>query len=97
MRKIDPGQLLTGHNSKRVFTFLLRSLVGISLLLYLCCATVPITERKVLRLIPEGQLLSMSLDQYGEILRKSKLSEDRKKVERVKKPGSELPGLLRNF
>lgn len=90
---------MSGHKSKykKMFAFILRSFVGISLLLNFCCATVPITERKVLRLIPEGQLLSMSLDQYGEILRTSKLSEDREKVEMVKKVGERIARAAEEF
>ncbi len=42
--------------------------------------TVLIAERKRFRLIPEGQLLSMSFQQYGEVLKQSKLSEDPEKV-----------------
>ncbi len=82
---------------KKMFTYIQRSFIGIFLLMILSCATVPITERKVLRLIPEGQLLSMSLDQYGEILKKSKLSVDREKVEIVKRVGERIASVAEEF
>lgn len=84
-------------NGKKMFTLILKFLIGISLFLNFCCATVPITERKAVRLIPERQLLSMSLDQYGEILSTSKLSEDREKVEMVKKVGERIARAAEEF
>ena len=37
------------------------------------CAEVPITHRKSLHLVPDSELLTMSLQQYSEVLKKSKL------------------------
>mgnify|MGYP005833770095 CR=1 FL=1 len=71
------------------------------LILILCgvlsCATVPITERRGLRLIPGRQLLSMSFQQYGEVLKKSKLSEDSEKVEMVKRVGEKIARAAEEF
>ncbi len=69
----------------------------LSVLGLLACATVPITERRGLRLIPEGQLLSMSFQQYGEVLKKSKLSEDPEKVEMVKRVGEKIARAAEEF
>ena len=44
------------------------------------CATVPLTERKSLRLIPSAELLSLSDDQYAKVLKESKLSTDSRQV-----------------
>jgi len=54
------------------------------------CAEVPITHRKSLHLVPESELLTMSLQQYSEVLKKSKLSTDQQKVQMVRKVGSKI-------
>jgi len=54
------------------------------------CAEVPITGRHSLHLVPEGELLTLSLQQYSDVLKKSKLSNDSKKVAEVRKVGSRI-------
>jgi predicted Zn-dependent protease len=54
------------------------------------CAEVPITHRKGLRLVPETELLSMSFQQYDDVLKKSKLSTDTQKVEMVRQVGNRI-------
>ncbi|UCD82303.1 MAG: M48 family metallopeptidase [Desulfobacterales bacterium] len=54
------------------------------------CAEVPITHRKGLHLVPETELLSMSLQQYDEVLKKSKLSTDTRQVEMVRRTGNRI-------
>ncbi|MGA1844458.1 MAG: M48 family metallopeptidase [bacterium] len=46
-------------------------------LLLVSCATVPLTQRQQLTLIPEVEILSMSFRQYEQIKKESKLSADR--------------------
>jgi predicted Zn-dependent protease len=58
--------------------------------LLFACATVPLTGRKSLRLIPDSELLSLSFQQYADVLRKSKLSNDPVKVQRVKRVGDRI-------
>ena len=41
------------------------------------CAEVPITGRQSLHLVPESELLSLSLQQYNDVLKKSQLSKKR--------------------
>ena len=72
-----------------------RSLAGLaaSMLLLLQlhgCAEVPITHRRGLHLVPETELLSMSLQQYDDVLKKSKLSKDTQKVEMVRRVGNRI-------
>ena len=57
----------------------------IFLLVFVACSTVPITGRKQLKLIPNGQLLPMSFEQYTQVLSESKLSTDEEKVAMIKK------------
>ncbi len=54
------------------------------------CATVPITGRKSLHLVPESELLSLSLQQYREVLKESKLSKDREKTAMVRRVGGNI-------
>ena len=54
------------------------------------CAEVPITHRKGLHLVPETELLSMSLQQYDDVLTKSKLHTDTHKVEMVRGVGNRI-------
>ena len=54
------------------------------------CAEVPITHRKGLHLVPKTELLSMSLQQYDDVLKKSKLSTDTQKVEMVRRVGNRI-------
>ena len=47
------------------------------------CAQVPVTQRKGLHLLSDSQLLSLSVQQYEEVLKNSKLSKDQKAVQMV--------------
>ena len=68
-----------------------RYLFFMLLLFYVvACAEVPITHRKSLHLVPESQLLTMSLQQYDEVLNKSKLSTDQQKVQMVRNVGFKI-------
>ncbi len=54
------------------------------------CATVPITGRRQLSIIPASEMLSMSYQQYGEFLKSNKLSTDRTQIALVKRVGSRV-------
>ena len=54
------------------------------------CAEVPITGRRSLHLVPESELLTLSLQQYNEVLQKSKLSTDNQKVAMVRRVGNRV-------
>ncbi len=54
------------------------------------CAEVPITHRRGLHLVPETELLSMSLKQYDDVLKKSKLATDTRQVEMVRRVGNRI-------
>ncbi len=54
------------------------------------CAEVPITHRMSLHLVPESELLTMSLQQYSEVLNKSKLSTNQQKVQMVRNVGFKI-------
>ena len=54
------------------------------------CAEVPVTQRKGLHLVPKSELISLSFQQYEEVLKKSKLSTDQKKVQMVRSVGERI-------
>ncbi len=79
----------TGANSTnslfpKIFIFL-----GLGCLLA-ACATVPLTDRRSLHIVPDSELLSLSVDQYTKTLKESKLSNDPEKVQMVKRVGEKI-------
>ncbi len=56
----------------------------------IACAQVPITNRQSLSLLPESQLASMSLQEYGKVLNQSKLSSSQQQVEMVRRVGFKI-------
>ncbi len=54
------------------------------------CSTVPITGRKQLNIIPSGQMLSMSFQQYDQFLGENKLSTDAAETATVKRVGNRI-------
>jgi hypothetical protein len=58
---------------------------------------VPLTERKSLRFIPDSQFLSLSFQQYSEVLKKSKLSNDPMKVQMVRRVGERTAKASKEF
>ncbi len=59
-------------------------------LLITSCATVPITGRSQLNLVPASSMLSLSSEQYRTFLRKHKLSKNRTETARVQRVGRKL-------
>jgi predicted Zn-dependent protease len=66
-------------------------------LMLTACAEVPITHRHSLHLLPESELTALSLQEYDQVLKKSKLSTDQKKVEMVRRVGSKIAGSAEVF
>ena len=54
------------------------------------CAEVPITHRKSLHLVPDSELLSLSYQQYGQVLNRSRLSADTEEVQMVRRVGNRI-------
>ena len=84
------------HRKSAVRMMLLEALVA-ALLSVVGCATVPVTGRKSLSLLPESELLSMSLQEYNDVLKKSKLSRDPEKVQMVKRVGERIARATEEF
>jgi predicted Zn-dependent protease len=64
--------------------------IMMALFLLAGCAEVPVTHRSALHLVPESQLLSLSLQEYQDVLKKSTLSTDPVKVQMVRTVGERV-------
>jgi predicted Zn-dependent protease len=81
----------------RVYTVRRAVFVTILALVLAACATVPLTERKSLRLIPSSELLSLSSQEYSKVLKESKLSTDRRQIQMVTRVGSRIARAAEDF
>ena len=54
------------------------------------CSTAPITDRKQLKLIPESTLNRKAAQIYEKVKQKTKLSDDKKKLDEIKEIGSRI-------
>ena len=61
------------------------------------CASVAVTGRKQLLLVPGSQLMQMSYQQYSEVLSKSKLSSNREQTEMVKRVGLRIQKAVEGY
>jgi predicted Zn-dependent protease len=64
--------------------------LGLFMLILVACSTVPITGRQSLNLVSNSELLTMSLQQYQDVLHKAKLSQDQQKVQMVRNVGARI-------
>lgn len=64
-------------------------LAGVILLL-VQCATVPVTGRKQLLIMPESEMMAMSLTSYNDFLKENKLSANAIAVRQVKEVGETI-------
>ena len=69
--------------------FRLTVIVGI-LTLFVQCASVPLTGRKQVILLPESEMMQMSLTSYGDFLKENKLSTRTDDTRRVKEVGTRI-------
>ncbi|OPY06017.1 MAG: TPR repeat-containing protein YfgC precursor [Syntrophus sp. PtaB.Bin001] len=61
------------------------------------CTTVPLTGRSGLSLVPDSQIVTMSYQQYSEVLKKSKLSNNQEKVQMVRRVGGRIAMAAESF
>ncbi len=69
----------------------------LALVLATACAEVPITHRRSLQLVPDSELLSLSYQQYDQVLHKSRVSTDPQKVEMVRRVGNRIAQSAETF
>jgi len=65
--------------------------------LFVGCAEVPLTERKGLRIIPHSEMVSLSFQQYSQVIKKAKLSTDLQKTALVRKVGKRVASAAEGF
>ena len=54
------------------------------------CSVVPLTGRKQLSLVPESEMISMSLTNYGDFLKQNTLSTDKANSAMVREVGAKI-------
>jgi len=65
-------------------------LIVLIVLLYQACTVVPLTGRKQLNLVPESDMISMSLTSYSDFLKSNQLSKDKASTEMVHQVGKDI-------
>lgn len=68
-----------------------------SLFLFTACATVPLTGRQQLNLVPESEMLSMSLTQYDDFLKSNQLSNNQQETAMVKRVGKRIAAAVDQY
>jgi len=61
------------------------------------CATVPMTGRKQLTIIPDGEMNAMSFQQYDQVLAESQLSQDAEATAAIKRVGAKIQGAVEQY
>jgi len=69
----------------------------IFLLLLDACATVPLTGRQQLSLVSNPEIISMATQQYHQVLKESKLSDNREQTELIKRVGARIRGAVEQY
>lgn len=67
------------------------------LFFFIACAEVPLTQRKSLHILPQSQMLALSLQQYDDVLKNSKICTDQKKVRMLQKVGQKTAAAAESF
>ncbi len=71
---------------------------ALAILLFLVsCSTVPITERKQIKLIPNATMFATSFQQYDTVLKESKLSTNQANIQLVKNVGSKIQKAVEKY
>jgi predicted Zn-dependent protease len=73
-------------------------LMSVLLSFVICaCSSVPVTGRRQLNIIPQGQMLSMSFQQYGDFLKENKLSTNAEQVALVQRVGVRIQHAVERY
>jgi predicted Zn-dependent protease len=78
----------------KILSFLLKTCF---LFFLVSCATVPVTGRQQLSLVPAQQLMSMSFQSYDEFLKKNKFSADAEKSQLVRRTGKAVQQAVERY
>ena len=66
------------------------SLLIAVILIVIACSTVPLTGRRQLSLVPESDVIALSLTEYDKFIKSNKLSTDKNKAAMVKRVGERI-------
>jgi len=64
---------------------------------FISCSTVPLTGRSQLNIIPSGELLSMSYQQYDQFLKENQLSTRQEEADMVRRIGSKIQHAVERY
>ena len=78
-------------------TTLTVSIFLLAAILLAACATVPITGRKQLSLIPDSEMNAMSFQQYDQVIAESQLSTDPEATAMIKRVGGRIQGAVEKY
>ncbi len=73
------------------------ALALVLIILVAACATVPVTGRKQLNLVPSGQMLSMSGQEYDQFLSEHPLSQDAGATAMINRVGARIQGAVEKY
>lgn len=77
--------------NRSTFSFLL------IIVLVFSCQKVPLTGRQQFTPLPESQILSLSFQNYNQVLQSSQLSNDQQDVQMIKRVGKKLASSVENY
>ncbi len=69
----------------------------VTALVFQYCATVPVTGRKQLNLVPASTMLSMSFQQYADFLDSNKVSQNQQQTAMVKRVGARIEKAVEQY
>ena len=72
-------------------------LLQIVLFLLYACATVPLTGRQQLSLISNPEIVTMASQQYQQVLKETKLSDNREQTDMIKRVGARIKGAVEQY
>jgi predicted Zn-dependent protease len=75
----------------------IRLLLILVLVTVIACSTVPLTGRRQLSLVPESEMISLSLTEYDKFIKSNKLSTDKNKVAMVKRVGERIAKAVETY
>lgn len=73
------------------------AVIVVSLIIFESCSTVPLTGRKQVSLLPESQLIGLSLTNYSEFMTSHKLSQNIAQTKMVKEVGQNIAKAVANY
>ncbi|MCU0607578.1 MAG: M48 family metallopeptidase [Candidatus Edwardsbacteria bacterium] len=99
----DPGRRRhrvppdTNKDEARKPSAIIATLAVIALLALSSCATVPVTGRSQLNLVPDSEMMAMSYQQYGEFIKASRLSQNQSQTAMVKRVGANIQKAVETY